>query len=404
MPTERKNQYKWIILLYVTLIKFLVSIQWFAMPVCLQMIGSELHLSIAMLGFMWGMWMLGGLFSLPGGLLGDLLGARIVIFASTLIVAIACGLRGLATGGTFLSAMMFIAGGGTGSLIANISKTNYMWFPPAQLGLANGLFWAFTIVGAAVGAGISATIVVPAMGSWQNALFLYAVIHIFVAFGWLLVGREPEGGIPLRVPFTEAMSKTIRTKDVWLCVIGYFGYIGSFVGFIGYLPWYLQNIGWGVAASSASLTTFSLAGIVTAVLVPSLSDRFGFRKFFLMVPSFVFIVMVGVIPLFKEMTPLWVLFIIGGLAQGPCAPLFYSIMVEIKAIGAKYAGTAVGMSLTIGGLGGWIFPAIGGHLAMIDQTLPFIFFSISFLICLIPFFFIKIPESVRGLRGRDFLQ
>jgi NNP family nitrate/nitrite transporter-like MFS transporter len=390
MPNERKNRYKWIILLFLMLIYFLIFTQMFAMPVFFQMIGSELNLSIAMLGFIWGMWTLGGVFfALPGGLLGDILGVRIVIFVISLILAIVCGLRGLATGAVFLSAMMFIGGGCFGSILANAPKTIFMWFPPVQLGLANGLLWAASIVGAAVGAGISATIVAPALGGWQNALFLYAIILIIATFGWLLVGREPEQGIPLRVPFAEAMSKTIRTKEVWLCTVAYFGLTGVYMGFGGYLPIYLQNIGWKVTTSSASLTVFMLVSILTSVLLSSLSDRFGGRKVFFIVSSFVYLIAVGMVALFKAPTPLWVLFVIGGLGFGPTLPILNSVITEIKGVGAKYAGTAIGIAGAVGGLGGWIFSTIGGHLATVDQTLPFIFCSIFFLICLVPFFFIK---------------
>lgn len=396
MPTERKNQYKWIILIFLMLICFLIFTQMFAMPVFFPMIASELHLSIAALGFIWGMWTLGGVFlALPGGLLGDIIGVKMVIFMIALILAIVCGLRGLATGATFLSAMMFIGGGCTGSILANAPKTIFMWFPPAQLGLANGLVWATSIVGMAVGAGISATIVAPALGSWQNALFLYAVILVIVAFGWLLIAREPEGGIVFRVPFAEAMSKTIRTKEVWLCTIAYFGMTGVYMGFGGYLPMYLQNLGWKVTTSSASLTAFMVASIVTSILVPLLSDRLGSRKGFFIVPSFVWLIAVGLVALFKAPTPLWVLFIIGGLGFGPLLPILNSIYAEIKGIGAKYAGTAIGIGSALGGLGGWIFSTIGGRLAMTDRTLPFIFCSIAFVICLIPFFFIKGTE-IRG--------
>jgi MFS family permease len=98
---------------------------------------------------------------------------------------------------------------------------------------------------------------------------------------------------------------------------------------------------------------------------------------------------VGMVALFKTPTPLWVLFVIGGLGFGPTLPILNSAITEIKGIGAKYAGTAIGIAGAVGGLGGWIFSTTGGRLATVDQTLPFIFYSFLFLICLVPFIFIK---------------
>jgi nitrate/nitrite transporter NarK len=391
MSTGGKSKYKWVILIFLILIYFAIWIQLFAIPVLFPMIGSELHLSVAQLGLIWGMWTLGGVFlALPGGLLGDIIGVRITIFLAALIVAIASGARGLASEATLLSAMMFVAGGLNGWIFANAPKAIFMWFPPAQLGLANGLLWGIGTVGMAVGAGISATIVVPALGSWQSALFLYAAILLGVAVGWFFVAREPaEGGPSLRVPFAEAVSKTIRNREVWLCAIAYFGAVGLNMGFSGYLPTYLQNMGWTVAASSTSLTAFMLASIITSILVPSLSDRFKLRKVFFIVPSFIFLIAVGMVALIKATMPLWTLFIIAGLGFGALVPMLNSIIAETKGVGAMYAGAAIGIGVSIAGLGGWFFPTVGGHLAMIGQTLPFIFGPILFLVCLVPFFFTR---------------
>lgn len=397
MSAERKREYKWVILMFLILIYFVIFTQMFAMPVLFPMIGSELHLSMAQLGFIWGMWTLGGVFfAIPGGLLGDMIGTRIAIFITTLIVAIACGMRSLATGATFLSAMMFIAGGFTSSVLANAPKAIFMWFPREQLGLANGLLWAIGNTGVALGAGISSTIVLPGLGNWQNALLLYAAVLFVTAIGWVLVAREPlESGPSLRVPFTEAISVVIRKRDVWLCAIAYFGVLGLYMGFLGYLPTYLQNMGWTVISSSASLTVFTLVSVITSILVPSVSDRFRLRKVFFLVPAFVFLVAVGMVALFNATMLLWLLFIIAGLGFGALLPMLNSIIAETKGIGAMYTGTAVGIAVGIGGLGGWFFSAACGYLSMTGKTLPFIFASVLFLICLIPFFFTE-DTGVRG--------
>lgn len=391
MSTGEKSKYKWVILTFLILIVFTIWIQLYAMPVFFPIIGSELHLSIVQLGFIWGMFTLGGLFfSLPGGLLGDLIGIRIPIFLATLIGAIACGMRGLATGAALMSGMMFIAGGLTGCILSNVPKAILIWFPPAQFGLANGLFWGIGTIGMALGAGISATVVAPALGSWRNALFLYALILLVVAFGWLLVAREPtESGTPLRVPFVEAISKAIRNRDVWFCAIAYFGTVGLNMGFLGYLPTYLRNLGWTVSTSSTSITTFLLSSILTSILLPSLSDRYRLRKVFFIVPAFIFLIAVAMVALFKATILLWLLFIIAGLGFGTLLPMLNSIIPETKGIGVMYGGTAIGIGVTMGGFGGCFFSTIGAHLAMTAQTLPFIFGSILFLICLVPFFLTK---------------
>ena len=120
MANER-NGYKWVILSAAILVQFFMVVQIFAMPVFFPMIEAELHLNMAQLGFIWGMYTLGGLFmAIPGGLFVDRVGIRLAIFTVAFLCATAMGLRGLATEAVLLSAMMFIGGGVGGGIMSNI--------------------------------------------------------------------------------------------------------------------------------------------------------------------------------------------------------------------------------------------------------------------------------------------
>jgi len=390
----------WLMLFLLILIGFITFGQMFCTPVMLPLIGHDLGLDAVQLGLIWGMTTFGGLFlSLPGGLLGDWVGPRLGIFIISLIVVMAFGLRGLAKEPMTLSIMMFIAGGIIGALPSVATKAIFMWFPPNRVGFASGIWWSFNRIGMATGAGVSATVIAPAVHGWQNTFLLYGGILLIFALIWLAIIREPTGTRTIvRSPFAGSIKQVIRTRDVWFCSIAIFGVIGSFVGFVGYLPLYLQNIGWTSVYSSLALTSFLLVTIPTSILIPALSDRYSLRKIFFLVPAITYVFAMGLMAPLQKAPFIWLLVIIGGLNFGSIMPVVNLMIAEIKGIGARYSGTAISLSSALGGLGGLIFAWASGKLAIFNAILPFIFGTGLCFLCLIPVFFIEETGTGRSNR------
>lgn len=396
MPRIKDGSPAVLVLAFLLFIGFVTYLQLFCTPVMLPLIGKDLHLNTAQLGIIWGMSTFGGLFlSLPGGLLGDKIGPRWGIFIVAVITAISLGIRGFAKDTILLSAMMFVGGGVVGSLPSLVTKAIFTWFPSARVASANGIWWGFNRLGMAAGAAISVTVVVVALHGWQNTFFLYAVLLFVVAILWVLLIREPEKmksstGVPIR----EAFSESIKSRDVWFCVIANFGFIGLNVSFVGYLPIYLQAIGWKEVTSSLALTLYFLVAVVGGTILPAVSDKMRLRKPFFLVPVFIYITGIGLMSVMKATSELWILVVIIGLVYGSLGPMLNSIVAEIKGIGSRYAGTAISIGTGIGGGAGLLFAAISGKLALTNAELPFIFGTLLCFICLIPFFFTR--ETGKG--------
>jgi nitrate/nitrite transporter NarK len=357
----------------------------------LPLIGKDLNLNTAQLGLIWGMSTFGGLFlALPGGLLGDRLGPRWSIFIIAVITAISLGIRGFAKDTALLAIMMFIGGGVTGGLSSLAAKTVFTWFPPTRVGLANGVWWSFSTLGMAVGAAVSVTIVAVALRGWQNTFFLYAALLFVFALLWLILIREPQNSkSSTGVPFREAFVKSIKSRDVWFCVVASFGIIGLNVGFVGYLPTYLQIIGWREVTSSLLLTVYFLSMVVGGFILPTLSDKIRLRKIFFIIPAFMYIIVIGLLAVTKAAVQLWTLTVIAGFTCGSLTPMLRLVIAEIKGIGTRYAGTAVSIGSGIGGAGGLLFAEVSGKLALTSAIFPFIFGPLLCLVCIIPFFFTR---------------
>ncbi len=404
MALKENGTNKWLMLSLVILIGFTTYMQQFCTPVMLPLIGNDLGLNASQLGMIWGMTTFGGLFlSLPGGLLGDKVGPKTGIFIITLIVVISYGLRGLIRDSLFLSIMMFIGGGIIGALPSVVVKSIFIWFPARQVGSASGIWWSLNRVGMATGAAVSATVVAPLLHGWQNTFYLYGGILLIFALLWLVIIKEPSGTTTVaRAPFGESMRHAVGNRDVWLCSVTFFGIVGSFVGFVGYLPQYLQNNGWTEVSSSLSLTAFLLVTVITSLPVPALSDKYGRRKIFYIVPCLIYISMTALMAVFSTPPVIWTLVIIGGLSFGSLLPIINAMIAEIKGIGVRYASTATSLSSGLGGLGGLVFAWAAGKLAETNAIAPFLFCAGFCFLCLIPFFFTQ--ETGRQAQNKKRIQ
>jgi nitrate/nitrite transporter NarK len=390
MASSKSGSPAWLVLLLLVFIGFTTYAQQFCTPVMLPLIGKDLGLDTAQLAVIWGMTTFGGLFlSLPGGLLGDKVGPKAGIFIVTLIVVFSYGLRGLARDSLSFSIMMFIGGGIIGALPSIVIKAIFMWFPSKMVGSASGIWWSLNRVGMAVGSAVSATLLVPALSGWQNTFFFYGGLSLVFALLWLVLIREPANATTIaRAPFGESIRQVTRSRDVWICSVTLFGIIGAFVGFVGYIPLYLQNNGWTVAASSLSLTAFLLVTVITSLSIPALSDKYRRRKVFFTVPCIIFIAATALMAVSKNTSAIWTLLIVGGLSFGSLLPIINIMIAEIKGIGTKYASTATSLGSGLGGLGGLIFAWAGGKIAMVNAATPFVFYAGLCFLCLIPLFFI----------------
>ena len=71
----------------------------------------------------------------------------------------------------------------------------------------------------------------------------------------------------------------------------------------------------------------------------------------------------------------WVLVIMVGFTRLACATLIIVMVMETKGVGVAYAGTALGLMMTLGRISAVASPPIGNSLASISMGTPFIFWA-----------------------------
>lgn len=390
------SKYKWYVLILAALTHALISgAERMCLPPLFSEILADLGMNKTQMGTIWGMDPLAGVFvALLSGLLIDRFGIKWTLTVACFLAGITGAARGLSTDFISMTATMFAFGLLAAMMPTLVPKAVAVWFVDQHLALANGILALGATGGAILGTMVSATVLSPLLGGWSNVLFLYGVPPILLGILWWATGREPArseaGGVKTsEVPFREVLPQVIRLKGLWGIGFISLGVYAAFMGLGGYLPTYLRDIGWSAGAADSALTVVIGATALSTIPMSILSDLLGSRKKILVPSAFVAAVALGVLPL-VDGAAVWVLLVINGLARGCILPLLIALTVEQKGVGARYAGTAVGLTSSLGMLGSFLGQPLGMGLADAHGgSAAFFFWSALSIITLTGFFMVK---------------
>lgn len=395
MLKSNGSNYRWYILTLGALTHtFAVAMPMMSLPVLFKEISVELDLNLVQIGTVWGMIPLAGIFVvLIGGLLGDRFGVKRTLGTLCFLAGLAGALRGLSGSFISLATTMFLFGILNASIPINVHKVASIWFPGRHLGLANGILSLGMGLGLTAGAMISATILSPLLGGWRNVLLLYGVISIGISILWLLTRSElgqveSPSGYAGTVLFRQALSRVVRIRGVWFLGLIMLGQMACTTGMIGYLPLYLRGIGWTAASADGALAASNSASMMVAIPMVLLSDKLGSRKTILLAAMLITAIGVGLLSVVGG-AMVWVSVIIASIARDGFMAVTITMITETEGVGAAYAGTALGLAMTLSRVGGIISPPVGNSLADINPGLPFIFWAALAATALFGFHFVK---------------
>jgi len=85
----------------------------------------------------------------------------------------------------------------------------------------------------------------------------------------------------------------------------------------------------------------------------------------------------------------WMAVIIAGIARDGFMAVLMTTIMEIKGIGATYAGTAMGIVLTLSRLISAISPPLGNSLAGVNPGMPFVLWAAMAAAAMVGFYFLR---------------
>ncbi|MBI1917911.1 MAG: MFS transporter [Planctomycetes bacterium] len=376
-------------------------------------IKKDLGLNDKQMGLLASVWLVAyGIFQVPGGLLGDRLGARhlltILVLGWSLLVGLVALTAALPPGGWLVFACLvvlrFLFGGFQAGGFPVLARVIADWMPARQRGFAQGTVWAFSRLGGFLAPLLVVWLITKVFGGWTTPLWLLAGVGLlWCAFFWPWFRNRPEEMPQVNAAECDLIasgrvvhpvvkgplpwSLFLRSRNVWALSLMYgsVGFAGNFLTSL--LPIYLRDHRHLDDDTTAWITGLPLGcAVFSCVLSGVLSDwlirRTGSRKWGRRLVGGIGLVLV----IFAILLNIWAQEVwLVGFAF--CAWFFFNdtmigpAWASCADVGERYAGTLSGaMNMTGAFLG-----AIGMTLAgwLLDEgkyTLMFSIFACSYLL------------------------
>jgi len=393
----QSDAYKWLILALASLtFIFVVAIQQMSMPVLFDEISADIGLSLVQIGWIWGIGsVMGIVVGIIGGPVGDRFGPRPTLAVACFFIGFAGAARGFSHSFAMLAFTMLVTGLAQWSIPMNVHKTCGVWFPQKQLGMANGVVSLGMALGFVCGALLAATVLSPLLGGWRNVLFLYGAVAVLFGILWWL-SQEKAGGESQRtnrmISLAEAVGQVMRQRNVWLLFIATAAVSGGVNGLLGYLPLYLRELGWEPATADSTLASFHAASLACAIPMALLSDRLGSRRGVLMTATFLIGSGTFLVGLAGGVL-ISVAVIMAGMTRDGFMAITMTAITEEKEVGPRFAGSAIGLNISLMGIANVLAPPAGNWLAQFGSGLPFFFWAASIYTGFTAYFFLRPPDK-----------
>lgn len=294
-------------------------------------------------------------FNIPGGMLGDRYGIRLIVGTGAILNAISTVARFWVYDFSGMFILSCVFGIGLGIAFPNLSKLVAVWFPSKQSGIASGIYITALTLGNAVGLATGAY-----FEGWRFAFLYVGILSTISAFIWIRFCRSTPKTVQ-----TETMSPirgiqaVAKNKNIWLLVIALSFFVGGLMSISGNLPEALAitySLSPQKAGGIASL--FLMSGIIGNILLPLTSDRLGLRKPFIYVGAITTAIFVYLAWKYAPGIDTYILISIGGFMFGCIVPLLLTIPIELPNISREHVGGAVGLITGLGNLIGFFIPVL----------------------------------------------
>jgi len=378
--------YRWVVLFVFSIINAVMQIQWLTFaPVAREarLVYGATALQIDLLSMIFmGVFIL---MCIPASYIIDTFGIRIGVgFGSTLIAVFGL-LKGIYAHDYTMIVISQIGLAVAQPFILNAAtKVAGCWFPVDERATAVGIATLSQFIGI-----ICAMIVTPllvtqnAEGAYQlsTMLLTYGIISAAGAVLLLIFLKENPasqagaGGPEQRFKVFEGLRHILGLKDMRYMLLLFFLGLGMFNAISTCIDQICQIKGMSTEQTGLVGGMMLIAGIIGAVILPVLSDKFRKRKAFILV-GMIFMTpgLIG-LTVFTGYTALLLSsFVLGFFLLGACAPVGFQYCAEVSIPAPE--STSQGLLLLVGQISGILF-IFGMHrIGMIPSLFVFVGFSI----------------------------
>jgi ACS family hexuronate transporter-like MFS transporter len=299
------------------------------------------------------------------GSLVDRFGRRkLMLVAATAVFSMASVLSGYASGFAWLLGARLLMGIAEGGIMPITQTLIAAEVPHERRGLAQGITQNF---GANLLANTLGPVIIVWMAisfGWRNAFFLAALPGIVMAVLIAALVREPAPLAPAAQAGRGGLAAALGDRSMLLCIAISTLLVAYLVVFFTFAPLYLIQVrGFDQRHMSWIMSSFGVASMAVAFLVPGSSDRFGRKPVIFLASLLGLVLPLGL--LFTsgtQLLPLMTCIAVGAALSG----VFPLAMATVPSEIVGPAKTATALSLTMGIseiLGGVLAPSVAGKAA-----------------------------------------
>jgi len=378
--------YRWVVLFVFSIINAVMQIQWLTFaPVAREarLVYGVTALQIDLLSMIFmGVFIL---ICIPASYIIDRFGIRIGVGFGAILIAIFGLLKGLYAHDYTIVVICQIGLAVAQPFILNsATKVAGCWFPVEERATAVGIATLSQFIGI-----ICAMIVTPLLvtqnagGSYQlsNMLLTYGIISVAGAILLLVFFKEqPAGALGTsgqgeRINFFEGLKHILALKDMRFMLLLFFLGLGMFNAISTCIDQICQIKGLSTEQTGLVGGMMLIAGIIGAIILPVLSDKFRKRKAFIVI-GMVFMTpgLIGLTVATGYITLLVSSFVFGFFLLGACAPVGFQFCAEVSFPAPE--STSQGLILLVGQISGILFIFGMNKIGIIPSLVVFIGFSI----------------------------
>lgn len=345
----QESSYRWVIMALAATAFTMAFVSRFAWPPLVPVVMPVMGISMTQaMAYMTAFYIGYVVTQIPGGVLADRFGPRLVLSSALLLQAVGTAAIGYTSDYQVGFLLRVVCGLGAGCVYSSGLKAIMGWFTPAQRGLAIGVLMTSPTIGVAI-----PNFVLPVLEKsigWQGAFKAVGLAIGILAFVLLAMMKEKSPGGPggPRKSFLVGLKYVFSNRNILLISLAGFSVIWCQIGFGSVANSYLVST-FGVTPAEAGrlMMVYGLVGLLMPALAGYLCGRLPKRKRHMIIYTHVllvvFLVLFGKV---GSMNAAFAVAIVIGLLMAFANPI-YTVIIADNA-GREWAATA-------GGVGNCIF-------------------------------------------------
>jgi len=355
----RVYSYRWVVLLVFMFIAGMTQLLWITFApitgIAAQFFGtSDLSVGLLSMCFM----VVYILVVLPAAWVIDTYGFRVAVGIGAVLTAVFALTRGIfASDYWIVFASQIGIAIGQPFIIGSITKVAARWFPISERATAAGLGTLALYIGI-----LAAMILTPCLTvtyGIQGMLVIYGIVSVAAAITFVVFAGEKPPTPPCppgheeRVLMFDGLKKMLRQKDFVLLLIIFFIGLGMFNSVSTWIENIVRARGFSISQAGMLGGLMLLGGIVGAIVVPVLSDKYRRRR------TFILVSLIGLTPglvgitFFTSYLPLLCSGFVFGFFLLSAGPIGFQYGAEITYPAPE--GTSNNLLLVMGQISGIVF-------------------------------------------------